>query len=221
MTDAPLLELRQASVAFDGVTAVERISLAVARGEFVVLRGATGCGKSTVLRLLAGLVRPTSGEVVVAGDRVDAFNEMERRWLRRSMGLMMQDGRLLEDRSVHENVMLPALAAGESYGEARRRAFLAMEKCGIAALADARPSRISAGERQIALLARAVVNRPVVILADEPVAHLDETNAHLLLGLLSAFARTGVTLVVTSHEVLPTIDARVREIRLPSPEAAS
>jgi len=73
------------------------------------------------LKLLAGLVRPTSGEVIVAGDRVDHFNEMERRWLRRSMGLMMQDGRLLDDRTVHENVMLPALAAEESYAEARRR----------------------------------------------------------------------------------------------------
>lgn len=107
----PLLELHSTSVIIDGSVVVDRVSLTVGRGEFVLLRGPTGSGKSTVLKLLAGLVRPTSGEVIVAGDRVDHFNEMERRWLRRSMGLMMQDGRLLDDRTVHENVMLPALAA--------------------------------------------------------------------------------------------------------------
>lgn len=123
----PLLELHSTSVIIDGSVVVDRVSLTVGRGEFVLLRGPTGSGKSTVLKLLAGLVRPTSGEVIVAGDRVDHFNEMERRWLRRSMGLMMQDGRLLDDRTVHENVMLPALAAEESYAEARRRGFLALE----------------------------------------------------------------------------------------------
>lgn len=85
MADAALLELRQASVIFNGAAAVDRVSLSVRRGEFVVLRGATGSGKSTVLKLLAGLVKPTSGEVIVAGDRVDSFSEMERRWLRRSI----------------------------------------------------------------------------------------------------------------------------------------
>ena len=150
----PLLELHSTSVIIDGSVVVDRVSLTVGRGEFVLLRGPTGSGKSTVLKLLAGLVRPTSGEVIVAGDRVDHFNEMERRWLRRSMGLMMQDGRLLDDRTVHENVMLPALAAEESYAEARRRGFLALEKCGLAEHADAFPARLSAGQRQLALLAR-------------------------------------------------------------------
>ena len=220
MAEAPLLELRRASVVFDGAAAADRVSLAVGRGEFVVLRGATGSGKSTVLKLLAGLVQPTAGEVIVAGDRVDEFNEMERRWLRRSMGLMMQEGRLLEDRTVHENVMLPALAAEESYAEARRRGLLALEKCGIAELAPALPTRLSAGQRQLALLARAVVNRPVVILADEPVAHLDEANAAALLALLAAFARAGVTIVAASHEALPVAGASVREILLSPPGAA-
>lgn len=213
----PLLELRSASVILDGSAAVDRVSFAVGRGEFVLLRGATGCGKSTVLKLLAGLVKPTRGEVIVAGDRVDHFNEMERRWLRRSMGLMMQDGRLLEDRTVQENVMLPALAAEESFAEARRRSLLALEKCGIAELADARPTRLSAGQRQLALLARAVVNRPVVILADEPVAHLDDVNANALLALLAAFARAGVTIVCASHKALAVPGALPREILLTAP----
>ena len=191
---------------------VDRVSLTVGRGEFVLLRGPTGSGKSTVLKLLAGLVRPTSGEVIVAGDRVDHFNEMERRWLRRSMGLMMQDGRLLDDRTVHENVMLPALAAEESYAEARRRGFLALEKCGLAEHADAFPARLSAGQRQLAL-----VNRPVVILADEPVAHLDDVNGEALLALLATFARAGVTVVCASHKALTVPRAQLREIILSTP----
>ena len=136
MADAALLELRQASVIFNGAAAVDRVSLSVRRGEFVVLRGATGSGKSTVLKLLAGLVKSTSGEVVVAGDRVDSFSEMERRWLRRSMGLMMQDGRLLEDRTVHENVMLPALAARNP---TRRRAAEPFSRLKNAASANLLP----------------------------------------------------------------------------------
>ena len=212
----PLLELHSTSVIIDGSVVVDRVSLTVGRGEFVLLRGPTGSGKSTVLKLLAGLVRPTSGEVIVAGDRVDHFNEMERRWLRRSMGLMMQDGRLLDDRTVHENVMLPALAAEESYAEARRRGFLALEKCGLAEHADAFPARLSAGQRQLALLARAVVNRPVV-LADEPVAHLDDVNGEALLALLATFARAGVTVVCASHKALTVPRAQLREIILSTP----
>lgn len=218
MTQAPLLELRRVSVDYGGgAAALSSVSLSAAQGEFILLHGPTGCGKSTVLRLLAGLVKPTSGEVIVAGDRVDRFSEMQRRWLRRSMGLMVQEGALLDDRSVHENVMLPALAAEESFGEARRRAMLALEKCGIADLAALRPARLSAGQRQLAMLARAVVNRPVVILADEPVAHLDEANAQTLLDLLAAFVNAGVTVIAASHERLRPQDVPFREISLPAP----
>ena len=200
MTEETLLELRNVTAAYDGRTVFENLSLSVGRGEFVLLHGNTGCGKSTVLRLLAGLERPTTGEIIVAGDRVDRFNEVQRRWLRRSMGLMVQEGLLLDDRSIHDNVMLPALAAEESFGEARSRALLALEKCGIAELATQLPRHLSAGQRQLVNLARAVVNRPVVILADEPVAHLDKSNARTLLDLLGAFVEAGVTVVAASHE---------------------
>lgn len=216
----PLLELRAVNVVYaNGFPALNRLSLRVSRGEFVLLHGATGCGKSTVLRLLAGLVRPSAGEVIVAGDRVDLFNAMQRRWLRRSMGLMMQESRLLDDRSVHENVMLPALAAEESFSEARRRALLALEKCGIGDLATLSPAALSAGQRQLVLLARAVVNRPVVILADEPVAHLDQENARTLLELLAAFVRAGVTVVAASHEHIAPVRVPFREMLLTTQSA--
>ena len=130
------------------------------------------------------------------------------------MGLMMQEELLLEDRTVLENVMLPALAADETAQEARRRALLALNKCGADDLADLRPSSLSAGQRQIACLARAVVNRPVLILADEPATHLDKTNAQTLINLLSAFALAGVTVVAATHQHLTPEGCRSREITL-------
>ena len=205
-TEALLLQLNGVSVVYDGHAVIDDLSLEVGRGEFVV--------KSTILRLFAGLIDPTKGEVVVAGDRIDEFDEAQRRWLRRSMGLMMQEELLLEDRTVLENVMLPALAADETAQEARRRALLALNKCGAADLADLRPSSLSAGQRQIACLARAVVNRPVLILADEPATHLDKTNAQTLINLLSAFALAGVTVVAATHQHLTPEGCRSREITL-------
>lgn len=159
---APLLELKNVSVSFGDLNVINSLNLSVNRGEFVVLHGSTGCGKSTILHLIAGLVRPTSGEVIVAGDRVDEFSDAQCRWLRRLMGLMMQEGNLLEDRTIVENVMLPALAADDSVSEARRRALLALSKCGIAELADQRPRALSAGQCQLACLARAVDRKSVV-----------------------------------------------------------
>ena len=215
----PLLELRRVTVVYDRRAVLENFSMSADRGEFVLMHGGTGSGKSTVLRLFAGLTQPAEGEVYVAGDRVDLFSSEERRWLRRSMGLMMQESLLLSDRSVIDNVMLPALAAEESYGEARRRAMLALEKCGIGEFAEDLPHQLSAGQKQLARLARAVVNRPAVILVDEPVAHLDQANAETLLALLGAFVRAGVTVVSASHERHVPEGVPVREVRLEAPGA--
>ena len=158
MDASPLLELRALNVRFGRVEVLRNFSLSVRRGEFVWLVGPTGSGKSTILRILAGLQQPASGEVVIAGDHVERFSAAQKRWLRRSMGLMMQDCFLLEDRTVESNVMLPALVANEGYAEARRRAYLALEKCGISELGKLKPAALSAGQRQLAMLARAVVN---------------------------------------------------------------
>lgn len=212
--DTPLLELRHITIVYDDRPILKNFSMTAGRGEFVLLHGGTGSGKSTILRLLAGLSHPAEGEVYVAGDRVDRFRSDERRWLRRSMGLMMQESLLLADRSVLDNVMLPALVAEENYGEARRRAMLALEKCGIDRLAGSLPHRLSAGQKQLARLARAVVNRPAVILVDEPVAHLDQVNAETLLSLLEAFVTAGVTVLCASHDRISPKGVPMREIHL-------
>ncbi len=214
MDASPLLELRALNVRFGRVEVLRNFSLSVRRGEFVWLVGPTGSGKSTILRILAGLQQPASGEVVIAGDHVERFSAAQKRWLRRSMGLMMQDCFLLEDRTVESNVMLPALVANEGYAEARRRAYLALEKCGISELGKLKPAALSAGQRQLAMLARAVVNRPVVILADDPLAQLDEENAAVLLRLLLAFASAGVTVMAASHRRPPAASAHFRVVAL-------
>ena len=214
---APLLELKNVSVSYGALNVINSLNLRVNRGEFVVLHGSTGCGKSTILHLIAGLVRPTAGEVIVAGDRVDQFSDAQSRWLRRAIGLMMQEGLLLEDRTIVENVMLPAIAANESMSEAHRRAMLALSKCGIAEFADQLPGALSAGQCQLACLARAVVNKPVLILADEPVAHLDDSNTKTLIDLLATFSAAGVTVILATHHHLAPEGCRYREITLSTP----
>ena len=213
-SEPPLFEFRQVGVSIDDVVRLENLSFSAFRGEFVLLHGATGSGKTLVLEMLSGLRKPTEGEVIVAGDRINDYNELERRSLRRSMGIMMQGGLLLEDRSVLENVLIPAVVAEESFREARARARIALEKCGLAALADLRPHELSAGQRQLAMLARAVVNRPALILADEPAAHLDDRNAQTLIDLLGMFAQAGVTVFLASHRIPRPRNVKVRVIEL-------
>lgn len=213
-SEPPLFEFRQVGVSIDDVARLENLSFSAFRGEFVLLHGATGSGKTLVLEMLSGLRKPTEGEVIVAGDRINDYNELERRSLRRSMGLLMQGGLLLEDRSVLENVLIPAVVAEESFREARARARIALEKCGLAALADLRPHELSAGQRQLAMLARAVVNRPALILADEPAAQLDDRNAQTLIDLLGMFAQAGVTVFLASHRIPRPRNVKVRVIEL-------
>lgn len=213
-SEPPLFEFRQVGVLIDDVVRLENLSFSAFRGEFVLLHGATGSGKTLVLEMLSGLRKPTEGEVIVAGDRINDYNELERRSLRRSMGLLMQGGLLLEDRSVLENVLIPAVVAEESFREARARARIALEKCGLAALADLRPHELSAGQRQLAMLARAVVNRPALILADEPAAQLDDRNAQTLIDLLGMFAQAGVTVFLASHRIPRPRNVKVRVIEL-------
>ena len=204
MAGTPLIELTNVAVDFDGKRRVSGITFSENRGQFIYLTGPTGSGKSLVLKLIAGLLKPSAGEVRIGGDLVNNFTENQKMWMRRSMGIMLPDGVLLRDRSVIDNVMLPALAADESYREARIRARHALQKCRIEDLADLYPAELSSGQRQMACLARAVVNDPVMILADEPAAHLDLTNAQELMNLLGSFSLGTVSVIVASHlQLLP------------------
>ena len=214
--EEPLVQLSHVFVEFDQLQVLRDVSVDIYRGEFVVLHGDTGCGKSTVLRLIAGLLNPTRGAVRVAGEDVQEFSTLQRRWLRRAIGLMLQNSPLLEDRTILENVMLPALAADASTDQARQQALAALSHCHMSDWAQNYPIDLSSGQRQQVSLARAVVNQPVLILADEPAAHLDANNAQTVINLLGEFASAGVTVIVASHLLLAPRGIAYREVKFAS-----
>ncbi|MFO0204838.1 MAG: cell division ATP-binding protein FtsE [Betaproteobacteria bacterium] len=202
VSDTPLVQ-------FDGVSrrfgsfrlALADVSFSIARGQFVLLTGPSGAGKSTILQLIAALDLPTSGSVRVAGQDIGRLRPRAVPLLRQSMGIVLQDPMLLEDRSVFDNVMLPALATGVARAEAAERAERALSRTGLPAdeARRVRPRALSGGEQQRAALARAIVNRPALLLTDEPVAHLDEPAAAALLAILAQFCAAGVTVIVATH----------------------
>lgn len=200
----PIVEFTNVSVELDGEVRISNISFAIPRNTFVYMHGKTGCGKSLILKLIAGFLSPTAGEVHVAGDLVNDFNDYERRQLRRSIGIVNQEGLLLPNRTILENVMLPAIVSGSSFKNARVLAQTALKRCHLTDHADDYPQALSFGQRQIACLARAIMNSPKLILADEPVAHLDIETAQQLIDLLGECSLNGISVIMASHiDVLP------------------
>lgn len=196
--------------------ALADVSFRIGRGELVLLTGPSGAGKSTVLQLIAALDAPTSGVVRVAGQDVSRLRKAAVPLLRRSMGIVLQDPMLLDDRDVLANVMLPALVTGVPGAEARTRARAALERAGLAneALWQAHPRALSGGEQQRAALARAIVNRPALVLADEPVAHLDDAAAAGIFATLAQFSAAGVTVLVATHAVPANLPMTPRVLAL-------
>ncbi len=180
--------------------ALDGASFDVGPGEFVYLTGASGAGKSTVFRLIAAIERPTGGVVLVNGQNIGALAGTAVPFLRRNLGLVLQDAKLLADRSVFDNVMLPLAAAGVGSREAARRVRAALAKVGMADRERAPPATLSGGEQQRVCIARAVVARPSLLLADEPTANLDAANADLVLELFAAFHAVGVTVLLATHD---------------------
>jgi cell division transport system ATP-binding protein len=214
---APLVEFDHVSRQFGSFRlALADVSFLVGRGEFVLLTGPSGAGKSTVLQLVAALDAPSSGTVRVAGQDLGRLRKAAVPLLRRSMGIVLQDPMLLDDRDVLANVMLPALVTGVAPAEARTRARTALERAGLAAEAlwSARPRALSGGEQQRAALARAIVNRPALVLADEPVAHLDEAAAAGIFATLAQFANAGVTVLIATHAVPSVLTLTPRVLAL-------
>ncbi|MEU8203317.1 ABC transporter ATP-binding protein [Streptosporangium sp. NPDC049046] len=183
------------------VRAVDDVDLEVPQGQTLAVMGPSGCGKSTLLHLLGGLERPTDGEVWVAGRRIDTLSERTlARMRRRSVGFVFQAFHLVEELSAAENVELPALLAGHSRRQARRRASLLLERVGLADRARHLPSRLSGGQRQRIAVARALVNDPLVVLADEPTGNLDTAATLDVLRIFEDLRAGGQTLVVVTHD---------------------
>ena len=181
--------------------ALRDITLRIERGELILLTGPSGAGKSTLLKLIAAIERPTAGTVTVSGQNVARLSKRAIPYLRRNFGLVFQDHKLLYDRSVFENVVLPLRVAGFDGREAASRVRAALDKVGLLGRERSNPISLSGGEQQRVCIARAVVHRPSIVLADEPTANLDAEYAREIVALFGAFHQVGATLMGATHDV--------------------
>ena len=183
-----------------GQEALKSVTFSVEAGELAFVTGRSGAGKSTLLKLIAAIERPTSGSVIVNGQNVGALTRAAVPYLRRNIGLVFQDQKLLYDRSVLDNVMLPLAFSGLPPKEAARRARAALDKVGLLAREKANPIQLSGGEQQRLAIARAVVNRPGILIGDEPTANLDAESAAVILDVFVGFNQVGVTVLIATHD---------------------
>lgn len=183
-----------------GIDALKNLSFKVEKGEMVFLAGHSGAGKSTLLRLVAGIDRATSGTVLVNNQNLGKLGGTQLSFMRQHIGLVFQDHKILFDRSVFDNVMLPLDIIGFEPREAAKRVRAALDKVGLLDRERARPIALSGGEQQRLAIARAVVNRPSILLADEPTANLDSESAGTIFDLFRSFHQVGVTLVIATHD---------------------
>jgi putative ABC transport system ATP-binding protein len=184
------------------IHAVNQVSLEIRAGEFVALLGSSGSGKSTLLNLLAGLDRPTSGAIHVKGRNLAALDPVElARYRRDTVGMVFQSFNLLPRMTLQENVELPLRLAEVERGEREARVADALERVRLGARRKHRPSELSGGEQQRGALARALVNRPAILFADEPTGNLDSVNGEQILSLLKEIQGSlGMTIIMVTHE---------------------
>ncbi|MEY9846601.1 ABC transporter ATP-binding protein [Streptacidiphilus sp. BW17] len=206
----------------DGPAALRDVSLTVEAGEAVAILGPSGSGKSTLLNMVAGLDRPDSGTVTVAGVRVDRLDETgAARYRRTRIGMVFQFFNLLDDLTVLDNVVLPAEMTGVARGEARRRANGLLDTLGITKHARVYPGRLSGGERQRVAVARALMNRPPLLLADEPTGALDSASGEEVRALLRELHADGQTIVVVTHDESLAESCATRTVRIVDGRIAS
>ena len=196
-----MLNLSHASKRYPGgIEALHDVSLTIERGQLVLVEGDSGAGKSTLLKLLSAIELPSAGAVVIDGQNTRALGTRALALLRRQFGVIFQDHKLLFDRNAFENVMLPLDIGGFERREAQRRARAALDKVGLLHKEKALPVALSGGEQQRLCIARAIVHRPSVIVADEPTGNLDQTQAERVLDMLDSFNALGVTMVISTHD---------------------
>jgi cell division transport system ATP-binding protein len=183
-----------------GHEALRDVTIEIAAGEMVAVTGRSGAGKSTLLKLAAGIERASGGTVVVNGQNLGALGETALAVLRRRIGFVFQDHKLLFDRNAFDNVALPLRIAGLAREEAGRRVRAALDKVGLLAREKALPVALSGGEQQRLCIARAIVNRPTVLIADEPTGNLDPDYARSIVDLFASFHQVGVTVLLSTHD---------------------
>lgn len=195
-----MIKLHSVSVVYaSGVRALSTVSATIDRGEFVFIVGPTGSGKTTLLRLLYREVSPTYGEVWVDGDCLNGMRKSMIPMLRRKVGVVFQDFKLLPDRTVFQNVAYALEVTGVPSREIRKRVPKALNHVGLGHKGECYPEELSGGEQQRTAIARAMVNRPLLLLADEPTGNLDHETSQEIMGLLSDLNINGTTVLVATH----------------------
>ena len=183
-----------------GTTALKGISLRIEDGEFVFLVGPSGSGKSTIIKLLTGEITPTSGQIAVNGFSLTNIAERQIPLLRRSVGVIFQDFRLIEKKTVYENLSFAMRAVGAMPREIKKRIPYVLELVGLEGKTDRYPNELSGGEQQRVAIARALINNPSTIIADEPTGNLDPARSLEIMRLLERINQLGTTMVVVTHE---------------------
>ena len=211
-----MIEFRQVTKRYSRfVTALDGINLTFERGEFAFITGPSGAGKSTLLKLLYAAERPTSGDVLVEGRSVARLHPNSVPYLRRNMGIVFQDFKLLPRRTILENVSLALEVCGVPPRQTRRRVIETIERVGLGGLERRLPGELSGGEQQRAVIARAIVGKPTIILADEPTGNLDESMSHDIFELISSICRhEGATILVATHDMAEVALWPFRQVRL-------
>ncbi|SJM93751.1 cell division ATP-binding protein FtsE [Crenothrix polyspora] len=171
------------------------------RGEIAFLTGHSGAGKSTLLKLIALIERPTRGQIILDGHSLNHIKENQIPYLRRKMGFIFQDYKLLQDRTVFDNVALPLVITGQSHHDIARRVRASLDKVGLLGKERQYPLALSGGEQQRVGIARAVVNKPPLIIADEPTGNLDPELSAEIMTLFESFQQVGVTVLIASHDL--------------------
>ena len=196
-----MIEFTDVAKTYDtGTKALKGVSMHIDDGEFVFLVGPSGSGKSTIIKLITGEIRPTEGSVHVNGFELESIKDREIPYLRRSVGVVFQDFRLIADKTVYENIAFAMRVIGASNREIRKRVPYVLELVGLEGKAKRRPGELSGGEQQRVAIARALVNNPSTIIADEPTGNLDPARSYEIMMLLEEINNLGTTVLVVTHE---------------------
>jgi cell division transport system ATP-binding protein len=215
-TSVPVVEFRNVTKVYDGGSvAVDQASMRIGRGEFVFLVGPTGCGKSTCIRLLQREIEPSKGEISIAGRVLGEVPRSRVPYLRRNIGVVFQDYKLLPNRTVYDNVAYSLQVIGEQRQQIRRKVPDILRLVGLSTKLHNFPDELSGGEQQRVSIARAFVNHPPLLLADEPTGNLDPETSIGIMQLIYRINRTGTTVVVATHdkEMVDKMRRRVIELR--------
>ena len=206
-----MIQFFHVSKYYGGRLALSDINLQIEKGEFVLLMGASGAGKTTLLKLLFGSERPDEGQVFVQNRNIGRLKASEVPSLRRTLGFVFQDFRLLPKKTVYDNVAMPLLVQGVSRLNTRRKVLETLKAVGVEHRKESRPAMLSAGEQQRVCIARAVVNGPIILLADEPTGNMDTQLAGEIIDLFKLINARGTTVIIATHnrQVVDQVKRRV------------